>query len=67
MERTRKTALADERGRVNLGNAYAGRYFDLEHNENGTITLTPVTVLRPGELPPRLQAEVDKHLSQTSS
>jgi hypothetical protein len=43
--RKRKVALADERGCVNLGNHYAGAYFDLTHNGDGTITLTPVTVV----------------------
>lgn len=63
----RKTALADERGRVNLGNHYAGRYFDLTANDDGTITLSPVTVLRPGELPPELQAEVERHRTAATS
>jgi hypothetical protein len=55
----RKTALADDGGRVNLGSAHAGTYFDMTHNPDGSVTLTPVQVLKAGELPPHLQAELD--------
>lgn len=41
----------DDRGRVTLGAAFAGKYLEIVQDEHGRVVIHPVTVTRVQDLP----------------
>lgn len=46
-----RIAKVDDRGRVTLGAAFAGKYLEIVQDEHGRVVIHPVTVTRVQDLP----------------